>query len=71
MQELRVGYCVTVMVVPITRSKYPKSAAEIPGAALNPGFLKKADLSWAPVAHAYSPSYSRGRDQEDHDSKPA
>jgi hypothetical protein len=23
------------------------------------------------VAHVYNPSYSRGRDQEDHDSKPA
>jgi hypothetical protein len=27
--------------------------------------------SWAPVAHTYNPSYSGGRDQEDHDSKPA
>jgi hypothetical protein len=25
----------------------------------------------APVAHAYNPSYSGGRDQEDHSSKPA
>jgi hypothetical protein len=25
----------------------------------------------APVAHTYNPSYSRGRDQEDHSSKPA
>jgi hypothetical protein len=27
--------------------------------------------SRAPVAHACNPSYSRGRDQEDHSSKPA
>jgi hypothetical protein len=25
----------------------------------------------APVAHTCHPNYSRGRDQEDHDSKPA
>jgi hypothetical protein len=29
------------------------------------------ELSWAPVAHTYNPSYSRGRDQEDCSSKPA
>jgi hypothetical protein len=28
-------------------------------------------LSWVPVAHTYNPSYSGGRDQEDHGSKPA
>jgi hypothetical protein len=28
-------------------------------------------VSWAPVAHAYIPSYSGGRDQEDRGSKPA
>jgi hypothetical protein len=27
--------------------------------------------SWAPVAHTCDPSYSGGRDQEDHGSKPA
>jgi hypothetical protein len=27
--------------------------------------------SRAPVAHTYNPSYSEGRDQEDHGSKPA
>jgi hypothetical protein len=27
--------------------------------------------SWVPVAHAYNPSYSGGRDQEDHCLKPA
>jgi hypothetical protein len=27
--------------------------------------------SWVPVAHAYNPSYSGGRDQEDLGSKPA
>jgi hypothetical protein len=27
--------------------------------------------SWAPVAHAYNPSYSGGRDQADHVSKSA
>jgi hypothetical protein len=27
-------------------------------------------LRQAPVAHAWNPSYSGGRDQEDHDSKP-
>jgi hypothetical protein len=26
---------------------------------------------WAPVAHAYNPSYSGGTDQEDHSLKPA
>jgi hypothetical protein len=29
-----------------------------------------ADLSQAPVAHACNPSYSEGRDQEDHGWKP-
>jgi hypothetical protein len=28
-------------------------------------------LGWAPMAHAYKPSYSGGRDQEDHSLKPA
>jgi hypothetical protein len=26
--------------------------------------------SWVPVAHACKPTYSRGRDQEDHGSEP-
>jgi hypothetical protein len=30
----------------------------------------KISLCQAPVAHACNPSYSRGRDQEDHSSKP-
>jgi hypothetical protein len=34
------------------------------------GNLKKS-LSWALVALTYNPSYSGGRDQEDHSSKPA
>jgi hypothetical protein len=34
---------------------------------INIYFLKSQAL----VAHAYNPSYSRGRDQEDHSSKPA
>jgi cytochrome c2 len=28
-------------------------------------------LGWEPLAHACNPSYSRGRDQENHGSKPA
>jgi hypothetical protein len=28
-------------------------------------------MSWVPVAHAYNPSYSGGRDQEDRALKPA
>jgi hypothetical protein len=28
-------------------------------------------MGWVPVTHAYNPSYSGGRDQEDHSSKPA
>jgi hypothetical protein len=32
---------------------------------------KNSDLSWGPVAHTSDPSYSRGRDQEVHSSKPA
>jgi hypothetical protein len=39
------------------------------------GTLRMADQkekrSWVPVANAYNPSYSRGRDQEDRSSKPA
>jgi hypothetical protein len=31
---------------------------------------EKANFSQALVAHAYNPSYSGGRDQEDHNSKP-
>jgi hypothetical protein len=34
-------------------------------------FLAKESPSWVPVAHAYNPSYSGGRDQEDLSSKPA
>jgi hypothetical protein len=34
-------------------------------------WLKYKTLMPAPVAHACNPSYSRGRDQEDHGSKPA
>jgi hypothetical protein len=32
---------------------------------------RKPNKSQAPVAHAYNLSYSGGRDQEDHGSKPA
>jgi hypothetical protein len=28
--------------------------------------LRVSELSWAPVAHTYNPSYLRGRDEEDH-----
>jgi hypothetical protein len=31
----------------------------------------KKKMSWVLVAHTCNPSYSRGRDQEDHSSKPA
>jgi hypothetical protein len=31
----------------------------------------KFQEGWAPVVHACNPSYSGGRDQEDHSSKPA
>jgi hypothetical protein len=34
-------------------------------------FKKLLVFTQAPVAHAYNPSYSGGRDQEDHGSKPA
>jgi hypothetical protein len=30
---------------------------------------KIPNIRWAPVAHYYNPSYSGGRDQEDHNSK--
>jgi hypothetical protein len=33
--------------------------------------FKPIEGSWAPVAHAYNPSYSRGRDQKDHSLKQA
>jgi hypothetical protein len=33
--------------------------------------FKSIELGRAPVAHAYNPIYSRGRDQEDRSSKPA
>jgi hypothetical protein len=33
--------------------------------------VKKWELSWAWVAHVHNPSYSGGREQEDHSSKPA
>jgi hypothetical protein len=32
---------------------------------------KRKSSCWAPVAQAYNPSYSGGRDQEDRGSKPA
>jgi hypothetical protein len=34
-------------------------------------FYHKEMAGWVPVVHAYNPSCSRGRDQEDHSSKPA
>jgi hypothetical protein len=36
-----------------------------------PGTRIKKDPGQAPVAHAYNPSYSEGRNQEDYGSKPA
>jgi hypothetical protein len=33
--------------------------------------IKRSNFSWVPVAHAYNPSYSEGRDKEDGSSKPA
>jgi hypothetical protein len=36
-----------------------------------PSIYKKKIYSQVLVAHACNPSYSRGRDQEDHSSKPA
>jgi hypothetical protein len=36
-----------------------------------PNFTSKFNLSWAPVAHTYNPTYSGSQDQEDHSSKPA
>jgi hypothetical protein len=33
--------------------------------------FKKFEVSWTPVVHTCNPSYSGGRDQEDHSSKPA
>jgi hypothetical protein len=38
---------------------------------LNASLLKRNITGQAPVAHAYNPSYSEGRDQEDHSLKPA
>jgi hypothetical protein len=35
------------------------------------GFPKEVIPCQAPLAHAYNPSYSGGRDQEDHSLKPA
>jgi hypothetical protein len=35
------------------------------------GLVKNFVENWAPVAHACNPSYSGGRDQEVHSSKPA
>jgi hypothetical protein len=32
--------------------------------------LWKPRVSWAPVSHAYNPSYLGGKDQEDHGLKP-
>jgi hypothetical protein len=34
-------------------------------------FFQKWHAGWTPVAHTCNPSYSGGRDQEDHGSKPA
>jgi hypothetical protein len=34
-------------------------------------FMQKQKLSWVPVVHTCNPSYSGGRDQEDHCLKPA
>jgi hypothetical protein len=33
--------------------------------------VKTVILNWAPEAHAYNPSYSRGRDEENRSLKPA
>jgi hypothetical protein len=36
-----------------------------------PTFKKKEESIWVPVSDACNPSYSGGRDQEDHGLKPA
>jgi hypothetical protein len=41
------------------------------GIKKNKSALKLFNTSWVPVAHACNSSYSEGRDQEDHSSKPA
>jgi hypothetical protein len=48
-----------------------KLATELHKRNLNISPLHKTWLGQVPVAHAYNPSYSGGRDQEDHGSKPA
>jgi hypothetical protein len=55
-----------------------KAAVLTDGVASTVGFLmegtnplKMEKKGWAPVAHTCNPSYSGGRDQEDHGSKPA
>jgi hypothetical protein len=40
------------------------------GLSSNP-YIYKKNLSWARMTHAYNPSYSGGRNQEDLGSKPA
>jgi hypothetical protein len=39
--------------------------------SLNMSYLKVLASAWVLVAHTCNPSYSGGRDQEDHGSKPA
>jgi hypothetical protein len=44
---------------------------ELCGCACHTTCITLITLSWVPVAHACNPSYSGGRDQEDHGSKSA
>jgi hypothetical protein len=43
----------------------------IPQSLNSSSIVQKSKSSWVPVACAYNPSYSGGRDQEDQDLKPA
>jgi hypothetical protein len=43
----------------------------LPGPTMKTHHLKTIHISWASVAHAWNPSYSGARDQENHSSKPA
>jgi hypothetical protein len=46
------------------------SSLEAKEATLKSPEIRRKVVSWAPVAHAYNPSYSGGRDQKDYSVMP-
>jgi hypothetical protein len=72
--SLKISYCVSLMVIhacnPSTSETETVQVWGQPELHSETLFQNIYIYGWAPVAHAYNPSYSRGRNQEDRDLKP-